>query len=421
MLPNASSKEQGEKQVDAMEIDMGTSKNKRDFFQENRLIFKTFSFLGLFAVKKVKGQYVVSKVRFIIFYLCWITYPLGGFFLADKSENWLTLYEVSYMQDTFAVLVLAVVPTLQAYSLKFITKSLPEILQNISQLSMMEVGFETPLKMCVKSYKITINRDTEPLHPERLFNWLPRAMVVFSILIFFTVSSTEYLMGVDFKNVDKEVPTLVVLLVCLTFPFVSTLFIVLLTRWLEIVYRALYQYCKEVMPVSDVDQVLAVCSYVNRLQKIFGLLDAGFFRYILSINTASITVGASLCMARLMQDNTQIVYIGPLVFHGFILALTCEAGERLNAQHAELVTWLKKEIRHHKFPAVSSLPQQPLSSFSSAADLLLHLLDGLLEYPPEVRTGIQIRVLPKPVVLKQYSTELHGPVKTFQGFHDKNL
>ncbi|KAK8403758.1 hypothetical protein O3P69_000100 [Scylla paramamosain] len=221
----------------------------------------------------------------------------------------------------------------------------------------------------MKSSKVTINPGTEPLHPERLFNWLPRAMVVFSIFIFFTVSSTEYLMGVDFERMDKEVPTLVVLLVCLTFPFVSTLFVVVLTRWLEIVYKALNRYCKEVMPVSDVDKVLAVCSYVDRLQKIFGLLDVGFFRYILSINAASITVGASLCMARLMQDYTQIVYLGPLVFHGFILALTCEGGERLAAQHAGLVAWLKKEIRRHKLPAVPSSPPPSLSFVI----VLLHL------------------------------------------------
>ncbi|XP_063840033.1 uncharacterized protein LOC135088897 [Scylla paramamosain] len=387
MLPNANSKEQGEKQMEAVEVEMSTSNNKGDFVKENKAIFKTFAFLGLFAIRRVKGQYVVSKVRFIIFYLCWISYPLGGFFLAGKSETWVTRYGVSYMQDTFAVLVLAVVPTLQAYSLKFMTKSLPEILQNISQLSMMEVGFETPLKIRMKSSKVTINPGTEPLHPERLFNWLPRAMVVFSIFIFFTVSSTEYLMGVDFERMDKEVPTLVVLLVCLTFPFVSTLFVVVLTRWLEIVYKALNRYCKEVMPVSDVDKVLAVCSYVDRLQKIFGLLDVGFFRYILSINAASITVGASLCMARLMQDYTQIVYLGPLVFHGFILALTCEGGERLAAQHAGLVAWLKKEIRRHKLPAVPSSPPPSLSSSSfSSTSNLLHLLDGLLEYPPQIMT-----------------------------------
>lgn len=343
MLPDVRSKGQARgTQVEAGDIETHTVKRKGNFVKENKGIFTFFVLLGLFAVRRVKDQYVVSKVRFIIFYFNWITYPLGGLFLAGKTESWVTPSEEAFMEDTMVVLALAVVPALQAYSLKFMTKSLPEVLENISELSVMEVGFETPLKLCMKAGKVSISPGSKPLHPERLFNWLPRAMVFFSMVIFLTVSSTEYFMEVNFQTLDKELPILVILFVCLTFPFASSLFVVVFIKWLGMVYKALYRHCREVIPGCKLDQVLAICSYVDRLQKIFSLLDNGFFRYIISINATSIIVGASLCMARLTQDYSQIVYLGPLTFYGFTLALVCEAGERLAGQVSYLVSCTRK-------------------------------------------------------------------------------
>ena len=332
MLPEVNTKEQVKKnQIEEVDIEPQTVSRKGCLVRENKGIFRLFVLLGLFAIRRVKGQYMVSKMRFILFYLSWISYPLGGLFLAGISMYWITPSKVIFMHDTIAVLALAVMPALQAYSLKFMTKSLPEILQNISKLSMMEVGFETPLKLCLKTGRRNITPSTKPLLPERLFNWLPRAMVVFSIAVFLAVSSTEYLMGVDFQSLDREIPTLVVLSVCLTFPFVSTLIVVVFIIWLTLAYKALSRHCREGMFVCKVDQVLAVSNYVDRLQKIFALLDDGFFRYIISINVTSITIGASMCMANLMQDG-QIVYLGPLSLEVFTLALVCETGERLAAQ-----------------------------------------------------------------------------------------
>lgn len=309
------------------------------FERENKGFFLLFTMFGLYAVKNVKGQYMVSKPKFIFFYLSWITYPLAGLFLATKAVYWVNPSEVispCFMQDTLAVLALAVIPSQQAYSLKFITKSLPEILETISELSPVEVGFETPMNvlenLSKKAGKLREATENKQIHPDRLFNWLPRAMVLFSMTVFLAVCSTEYLRELHFQTLDKEVPILVVLFVCLTFPFLTTILIAVFTRWLKLVYRALHRHCKEAMPTFNVDQVLTLCNYVDTLQRLFVLLDDGFFRYTLSMNAATVTIGASFCAARLMLDYTQIVYLGPLVLHCITLGVECEAGERLMAQ-----------------------------------------------------------------------------------------
>lgn len=309
------------------------------FERENKGFFLFFNMCGLYAVKNVKGQYIVSKPKFIFFYLSWITYPLGGLFLATKAVYWVNPSEVifpCFMQDTLVVLALAVVPSLQAYSLKFITKSLPEILETMSELSRVEVGFETPMNvlenLSKKAGKLRAATDEKQIHPDRLFNWLPRAMVLFSMTVFLAVCSAEYLRELSFQTLDKEVPPLVVLTVCLTFPFLSSIFIGVFSRWLKLVYRALHRHCKAAMPTFTVDQVLTLCHYVETLQRLFGLLDNGFFRYTLSVNAMTVTIGASLCAARLMLDYTKIVYLGPLVLHCITLGVECEAGERLMGQ-----------------------------------------------------------------------------------------
>lgn len=338
MLQDVMTKEQTKKEMNS-EGDTEASRVRRMYLEtENRGFFLFFTLCGLYALKRVKEQYKVSKALFIVFYLSWITYPLAGLLLATKIVYWVNPSEVvfpCFMQDTMTVLSLAVAPSLQAYSLKFITKSLPEILHTISELSLMEVGFETPMKAlgCLsdKAEKIKAAADNTQLRPDRIFNWLPRAMVLFSMTVFLAVSSTEYLSELDLQTIDKEIPTLVILFVCLTFPFLSTILIVFFTRWLSVVYNALLRYCK-MTSTCNMDQILIICSYVDTLQGIFVLLDDGFFRYTLTVSVATVTAGASLCTAKLMQNYNQIVYLGPIVFHCIILGVVCEAGERLVAQ-----------------------------------------------------------------------------------------
>lgn len=330
----------GKKEIKSKDdVESGRDVRKMYFEKENRGFFLFFIFSGLYAVRNVKGKYVVSKIRFILFYLTWITYPLAGLILASQAAHWMNSSEVelsSFMEDTLTVLILAVIPSLQAYSLKFITKSLPEILETISELSLMEVGFATPMKiledLSEKACKLKAVTENKQLHPNRLFNWLPRAMVLFSMAIFFAVCSMEYLHEINLQTLDSELPCLVILFVFLTFPFLTSILIAVFTWWLRRVYRALYLHCKEVMPSCNMDQVLAICSYVDMLQRLFVLLDEGFFRYTLTMNSVCMTIGASLCTARLLQGYTQIVYIGPLVLHCITLGISCEVGELLVAQ-----------------------------------------------------------------------------------------
>lgn len=246
MLQDASTKQQTSKETKSPDnVESSRDVRKRYFETENQGFFLFITLCGLYAVKRVKGQYVVSKVKFIFFYISWITYPLTGLLLATKSVHWVSPREEvlpRFMQETLAVLALAVVPSLQAYSLKFMTKSFPKIMKTISELSLMKVGFETPIKVFTNPFerarKIKAAADNKPLRPDRLFNWLPRAMVLFSMSVFLAVFFSEYLMGLDVQTLDQEVPSLVVLFVCLTFPFLTTILITFFARWLRMVYTA---------------------------------------------------------------------------------------------------------------------------------------------------------------------------------------
>lgn len=320
-----------------MQEDQG--KQLRSFDVENKAAFMFFKLCCIVAIKRKYGQYVISNVMFIMFYTLWVVWPLSGFSLAVFSASLFSgeqssdMFHNETLESSLFVLCFIVVPALQAYSLKFINKCLPQVLEDISLLGCINVGFETPLKVCHVS---KIKESTEKLkkavhgecfgketHPDRLFHWLPLAVVAASVSAFFTVWIIGIVVNVDLETVKEELPLLTVNFSYQCLPFVTTIFVIFFIRWHTKAYQSLHIFCNESSASWNKSQILALCMYVNKLQDIFAQLSDGLFRYILGINMITIIISAILCTAKVLLDARNFIYVEPLICNVFILTLIC--------------------------------------------------------------------------------------------------
>ncbi|XP_071546597.1 uncharacterized protein [Panulirus ornatus] len=362
------------------------------FEEENKWPFIFFRLCCIFAIRKKYGRYVMSNVMFIIFYILWVAWPLTGFTMAVYSAS-LFPGEQSHgniqnevLESSLFILCFGVVPALQAYSLKFINKCLPQVLEDISLLCCIKVGFETPLKVCritkIKKSKERLKQAVNgefPLRqytqPEHLFHWLPLSMIVVSVFVFLTVWIIGFLVILDANILKKECSALAINFAYQCLPFVTTILVIFFIKWHTQVYQELQVSCNDTSAAWSTSQIHTLCTYVITLQDIFVQLSDGFFRYTLGINMITITISAIVCTAKILEDSNNFIYVEPLIGCAFILTIICEKSSALMDKYEKLLLLLKMKIRHHQ-----------RSPHDGHYEDLLLLRENLLESPPQVVT-----------------------------------
>ncbi|XP_069190639.1 uncharacterized protein [Procambarus clarkii] len=369
----------------------GEDRQRRRFEDENKLLFFLFKLCGVVALRKVNGQSVVSKIRFIIFYMMWIIWPLIGFSAAllgyslfcDAPADVQSHNRI--MEGSFFILGFAVFPALQAYSLKYINKCLPEVLQKISELDDVQEYFKTPLKVfgpphgekCRNKIRQAVNgvSPVKQMYPDQLFHWLPLTMILLSLSAFLVYWSIGYVTIVNIDTLNQEMPILIFNFAYQCFPFVTTIFVVIFIRWHARVYQTVHKFCQDTSATWTKREILVLCNYVDKLQDIFSQMSAGFFRYTLGMNLLTVMISAIACTAKILQDSNNIIYLEPLACNIFLLVVLCESSSTIMDKYEALLLVLKEEIRRHQ-----------RHSWHEQHQHLLVLRDNLLESPPEVVT-----------------------------------
>ncbi|KAG7176303.1 Glutamate receptor ionotropic, NMDA 1-like 6, partial [Homarus americanus] len=96
---------------------------------------------------------------------------------------------------------------------------------------------------------------------------------------------------------------------------------------------------------------------------------------VIGINLVVVLFSAIVCMAKIFEDVSQIIYFEPLICNIFLLVLLCETSSSLMDKYDDLLLVLRKKIRHH-------MRFQTRGEYEH----LLLMRKLLLESPPEVMT-----------------------------------
>nr|XP_045606929.1 uncharacterized protein LOC123763689 [Procambarus clarkii]XP_045606930.1 uncharacterized protein LOC123763689 [Procambarus clarkii]XP_045606931.1 uncharacterized protein LOC123763689 [Procambarus clarkii]XP_045606932.1 uncharacterized protein LOC123763689 [Procambarus clarkii]XP_045606933.1 uncharacterized protein LOC123763689 [Procambarus clarkii] len=361
----------------------------------NKKTFLAFKILGLFLIRWDEGEkcYRVRRIRFFLFYTFWFVWPMLGLFVAFLGK--LIFHTATgpddvnnVIESSLFILGFAVIPAIKTYSLKLVTKCLPDILEEIVSLQELDVGFETPLSVRIPSrpQKAVISNSASHMaykkkssSPEALFRTLPIVTLILSIVAFIVAWTYGLTEVVEWQAVKQEWPFFIMQFSYLTLPCISTWFSVIFIEWLRMVYKNMSlelqsQLCNVTNEtIIYEDHVKVIGDYVDRLQDIFTSLSNGFLTYVVGINFFIIIVSAIFCTAKLLHGFHEIMYVIPLSISVFHMGLICKKSQELMDEHEMLTLAVKQYLRHsRKRPA--ALPYSEL-----------HVLrENLLEAPPQV-------------------------------------
>lgn len=326
------------------------------FQKKNKHFFLLWAFLCVLAIRLEGGQYVVSKVRFIVLYLLWITWPLSGFALCFVGTN--ISSEISGhgkltgrsegeedakgegVEVSITILCFAVLPALQAYSLKLINRAMPRLLESIVLFCKCNTSFKTPATLSTfRNDAQDLLEDGHPgagdifqvkqIYPERLFHWLPLAIILTSVFFCIAFWLVGFVMLIDIETLQREWPFFAMMFFYLTLPCLTTAFSLIFIRWLTVVYRSFAKFCSKNASSWNSRQILQVNMYVDKLQEIFEQLSTGFLRYTLGINMLVVVMSAVVSVAKVLQGFNMIIYLEPLVTNVCIMVALCHGSAKL--------------------------------------------------------------------------------------------
>lgn len=335
-----------------------------DFQKKNKFFFLLWTLLGVLAVRLEGCQYVVSKARFIVLYLLWITWPLSGFVLClvgtnviSKISGYEELIERSEdegdakgdgVEVSITILCFAVLPALQAYSLKLINRATPRVLETIVFFCSCNTSFKTPATLSTfrNDGQDLVENDhpgaghcnghdvfqVKQIYPERLFHWLPLATILISVFFCFAFWLVGFMMLIDIETLKREWPFFALMFFYLTLPCLTTAFSLIFIRWLTTVYRSFAKFCSKNASSWDTWQIQQVNMYADKLQEVFEQLSTGFLRYTLGINMLVVVMSAVVSVAKVLQGFNMIIYLEPLGINVCIMVALCHGSAKLMAE-----------------------------------------------------------------------------------------
>ncbi|XP_064078344.1 uncharacterized protein LOC135195796 [Macrobrachium nipponense] len=383
--------------------------NKKNCLKENnKIIFGIFRALGFFPVKwePSKSTYVVQPGPFVVSYTFWFLWPLLGLGVASVGMKLFNLNENldkvdDVIETSLFILGFAVAPAIVTYSIKLIAKYIPQILEDISNLCEMDVGFKTPMNIHIPSSKQKalsskvefINSQKSQDHEKMLF-YVPLVTVFVSIVAFIIAWAFGIYEVVDWATLEQEWPFFIMQFTYLTQPAISNWFCAVFLEWLRLVYEALrvefdYLYHNTLAYLQETtkpqrgrncpsvayseENVKLTGDYVDKLQEIFVLLSEGVLKFTSSVNFLVCLISAVFCTLELLRSFRLIMYMVPLALAIGNMALFCYKSDCLMNEYERILLILKKTVRLKR--------RNP--------DLLpyneLHILrENLLELPPQV-------------------------------------
>lgn len=224
----------------------------------NKNVLIVFKILGIYLIRwdKDAKAYVVLKIRYFLFYTFWFIWPLAGLLVALMGKNIFGTYDDSdnvnnVIESSLFILGFAVIPALKTYSLKLITRCLPDVLEDMVDLQDLDTGFETPLKVSIPSWTQKIDAVNYPntaagrasrkkiSDPEVLFRVLPIVTVVVSTVAFVTAWVWGLTQVIEWEAVKNEWPFFIMQFSYMTLPCITTWFSVLFVEWQRMVYEKL--------------------------------------------------------------------------------------------------------------------------------------------------------------------------------------
>ncbi|XP_068208096.1 uncharacterized protein [Palaemon carinicauda] len=382
-------------------------KRERCLVEKNKLIFSIYRCLGLFPFRwdSSKSLYTVQAVSFAVAYSFWFLWPLIGLGVAlygiktfNLNENLDQVDDV--VETSIFILGFAVAPAITTYSIKQIAKYLPEILDDISNLCELKVGFKTPLHIhmpCRKQKALSskaefINSQKFQEHEKTLF-YVPLITLFLSIVAFIIAWVNGILEVTEWSTLKSEWPFYILQFFYLTQPAITTWFCVVFIEWMRLVYEALkveveYLYHNTLTSLQRTsgpqrdrniptaafskESVKLTDDYIDKVQEIFVLLIK-IIKYVASVNFLVYLISAVFCTLELLKSFRLIMYMIPLAISVGHMALICYASNCLMDEYEHILLILKRTVRlerHH--PGL--LPYDEL-----------HILrENLLELPPQV-------------------------------------
>ncbi|KAK7019405.1 hypothetical protein SK128_021865 [Halocaridina rubra] len=353
------------------------------FDEANRKLMLMYWYAGIVAVRRDNGNYFLNKFWFFSSYMFWNLYPLVGLYafyskyMKIQNQHLLSTSMAEDSNTVFSALIIMyffLFPTLQSHSLVLFNKILPKVLDDMSKLCSLKIGFKTPLK--VHFFKRLPDDDSGCIHRrDYLFFWLPLAVLSFFFLLFALSWLFLFIHILNFDYMTDFWPVFVIQYTSGSLPTLTSAFVVTLCKWHMFVYHDLHTYVKTTSSSWSKDHVHSLCKYMDRLQDIFNSMDSGFFRYTLGINLITISINSMACGFMILQGVNQVIFLLPLVYYLMILNSSCSWGSRLIYQYENVLKALQSEIRR----------RQEAELKHDCDDLSL-LREYFLERPPQLLT-----------------------------------
>ncbi|KAK7082647.1 hypothetical protein SK128_027327, partial [Halocaridina rubra] len=320
---------------EATELDI----DRRRFEIANEKVLKVFISLGIVALQKKNGDYVLSKVKFTLSCIFWTVFPLifislvfttshhinGSYQDTDPEYCNYSSPETIFFDRTKLMIWFFSFSAIQTISLASINSCLSRLLEEISTLSRFQGSFTIPLKVEIigrgpRDRFIAEGKDCT------VFFLLPGIMMFLSHLSLAVWWLICFLQFMNRHYFQCEWPYILTHFVTSIQPFLTNNFLIFLCKWLLGIYEELLKYMIATSSQWEKPQIRLLRQYLTKLQEIFTYMNNGFFKVTIGINYVNACAGAIASLFNILQGVNQVVYIIPLFWHLYFITSPCKYG-----------------------------------------------------------------------------------------------
>ena len=289
--------------------------------ETNSFFFHMFQSLGLITVHWKIDHYSISRLHFTVSYIVWFFLPSALFGVSAYLKSIIVTGEKN---DDFShiatVFVIAVVPSVQAYTIKIVNSKLPTVFYKMAEIDGMSEHPKKPFKIMETILPLLFLAKAEKGESCSIISFFPIASVLLSIGVFWVMWTISFLNIIEILSVDliiDEWVPLTLLVVYSIAAHLSTWFCVLILEWFRKTYGSVH---KAIGKTSD-ENLLDLNNSLDRLFECFLEVRDSFLAYICTINLAINVISATFSFVKMISGIEMIFYFVPFSFNAHMIWL----------------------------------------------------------------------------------------------------
>jgi len=309
----------------------------------NTFIFKMFKYLGFITVTWKGDHYSINKWYFTISYTLWFILPTFGVVLSAWSlsqvydENLSTVYNTEEDRHSSIVYVfcVAVVPSLQAFTIRMISKGLPDTLYKIAEIDARQSKHRKNISMAQVLFPyLNISKkaaSSSSSSQSSIFTFLPVMTLLISIVAFWTLwtlTLLEAIESIDISVIVDEWLHFTLIIVYGIMVFFSNWFCAIVIEWFRVTY-AVFDISLKTATEADLKEMDSTLFLVSEC---FYFVSNNFLAYICTLNTIINTVSSIFSFVKLFSGFEMVFYMIPLFFSVNMIWFLCYHSSKLSDQ-----------------------------------------------------------------------------------------